>query len=126
MRRFGLTLTALAILCLAEHGFVSGKEAAKSNATKIVGTWEVTKSQDAPPGSTVEFAKGGKMKVTITLEGKTLTLEGTYKVEGDKIKSTLKQGETEHSETIKIKTLTDTRLVTEDEKGKIDEFKKKQ
>jgi uncharacterized protein (TIGR03066 family) len=66
------------------------------------------------------------MIMTIVVEGKPVTgPAGTYKVEGETIKSSHKEGEKEVTETVKIKTLTDTKLVTEDEKGKIDEFKKK-
>ena len=92
---------------------------------KLLGTWEVTKG-DMPPGSTIEFTKEGKLKFTIKLpDGKTHSEEGTYEVDGESIKTGHKEGDKEVKETIKIKSLTDKELVTLDEKGKTDEFKKK-
>jgi uncharacterized protein (TIGR03066 family) len=96
-----------------------------SNAAKIVGDWEVTKSEEAPPGATVEMTKDGKLITKATINGKALSLEGTYKVEGNKLRTVQTFGGKRVEETMTIKTLTDTKLVTQDEKGKIDEFKRK-
>jgi uncharacterized protein (TIGR03066 family) len=92
---------------------------------KLVGTWEVTKGDSLPPGSTAEFTKDGKLKLTIKADkDKSVTIEGTFKVEGETFKTTLKAEGKEHTETLKIKSLTDKELVIEDEKGKKDTFKK--
>jgi uncharacterized protein (TIGR03066 family) len=96
------------------------------NDQKIIGTWAVTKSEEAAPGTTLEFTKEGKLKLTLTVGGKPIFLEGSYKVEGDSIKVSLKgPGGKEKTETVKIKELTDKKLVTVDDRGKIDEFAKK-
>src|SRR5215471_11549230 len=60
------------------------------NPDKLVGTWELTKSPVLPPGTkaTVEFTRDGKMTMTATRRGKTFTVGGTYKIEGDKITAT--------------------------------------
>jgi uncharacterized protein (TIGR03066 family) len=109
-------------LCLASPGRAAEKE---DNAKKIVGTWVGVKGE-IPPGTTVEFTKDGKLKVAVKIQDKTINVEGTYKVEGDTVKITTKQQNgKEKTETIKLKTLTDTKLVTENEKGSVDEFKKK-
>jgi uncharacterized protein (TIGR03066 family) len=101
------------------------KEKAKSsNAEKIVGSWEFTRGEMSA-GSVVEFTREGKFKMTGTLEGKVITVEGSYKVEGDKITITRREGSKEATETGTIKTLNETTLITRDEQGKIDEFKKK-
>jgi uncharacterized protein (TIGR03066 family) len=98
----------------------------ESNAEKIVGVWEVTKSATpAPPGATVEFTKDGKLKFRAEVKGKALEAGGTYKVQGNKIHVTFKAGNQEKQETGTIKTLTDTRLVIEDPKGMVDEYKRK-
>jgi uncharacterized protein (TIGR03066 family) len=105
-----------------------GKSEAKkelTNKEKIVAVWVVTKSADAPPGATIEFTKDGKINVTMSMNGKEMKAEGSYTVEEDKINTVLKQGAKEEKETLKIKKLTDTELITEDEKGKTDEYKKK-
>jgi uncharacterized protein (TIGR03066 family) len=94
---------------------------------KLVGVWEATdKSQTIPPGSTLEFTKDGKIKMVIKVKDKTENIGGTYKIEGDSLKVTLKAEKEEHTETIKVKTLTDKELVTVDEKKKEDTFKKQE
>jgi uncharacterized protein (TIGR03066 family) len=96
--------------------------AAASNKDKIIGVWEVTKSADAPPGATVEFTKDGKMKMTFAINGKEMSAEGSYTVEGDKVNSVGPDGK---KDTATIKKLTESQLVVEDAKGKTDEYKKK-
>jgi uncharacterized protein (TIGR03066 family) len=96
-----------------------------TNKEKIVAIWVVTKSADAPPGALVEFTKDGKINITVKANDKEMKVEGSYTVEEDKINTAVKQGPKEQKETLKIKKLTDTELVTEDEKGKTDEYKKK-
>lgn len=97
-----------------------------SNKDKLVGTWEVTKSKDAPPGATLEFTKDGKVKMTAMVEGKSMTMESTYTVDGDKITNVTKGPDgKEKKEIATITKLTDTELITKDEKGDLDEFKKK-
>src|SRR5262245_10362404 len=57
---------------------------------KLVGTWELVKTdaKDAPPpGTLVEFTKDGKLKVTVEVGEKKVTLNGTYSVDGDKLKT---------------------------------------
>jgi uncharacterized protein (TIGR03066 family) len=112
---------ALAGPCLA---------AEKTNKDKLVGVWEVTKSENAPAGATVEFTKDGKMIVTIKDGDKTVKVEGTYTLDKDSITSVLKikdkdNKETETKETVTITKLTDKELAVKDSKGKVDEFKKK-
>jgi uncharacterized protein (TIGR03066 family) len=95
-----------------------------SNKEKIIGTWEPTKKEAEAP--TIEFIKDGKMKMTVTVDGKPQTMEAAYTVDGDKITNIMKTPDgKEMKETATITKLTDTELVTKDEKGKIDEFKKK-
>ena len=139
MRTLGFVWTLGAVVCLAGCGSQpekqeGGKDKAraaredvgkKTNAEKIVGTWEVAKGAELPPGATFEFTKDGKMKMTAKVDGKDFTSEGTYKVDGDTLTTTQKQGPKEVTEKSKIKTLTDTTLVTEDEKGQAVEFKRK-
>lgn len=111
---------ALAVCLLV--GFTVGAYG-QDNKEKLLGKWELTKGE-APPGSTIEFTKDGKLKMVAKVKDKEFSMEGTYKVDGDKIVTALKIGEKEIKETMTIKTLTDKALVTLDEKGKTDEFKK--
>jgi uncharacterized protein (TIGR03066 family) len=90
---------------------------------KLLGRWEATKGE-IPPGSVLELTRDGKLKMTIKVEGKAMSDESTFVVQGEAIKTTHKEGPREVTETLKIKTLTDKMLVTEDERGKTEEFKK--
>jgi uncharacterized protein (TIGR03066 family) len=104
-----------------------GPKKEASNQEKLLGTWVVAKSKGAPPGATLEFTKDNKMKMTVKQDGKEQSMDATYVVEGNKIITTMKlppDGK-EKKETATIEKLTDTELVTKDEKGETDEFKKK-
>jgi uncharacterized protein (TIGR03066 family) len=124
MRALGTALLASAawVVAFSGSGLIGGEN---DNAKKLVGVWEVTKSESAPPGATLEFTRDGKMKLRAEVKGKQFEMGGTYKVEGNKIHATFTAGGQEKQETGTIKTLTDTRLVIEDLKGKVDEYKRK-
>jgi uncharacterized protein (TIGR03066 family) len=110
----------------------NGKESSsKSNAAKLIGTWEFVKAEDkaaAPPtGTTFEFTKDGKQIRTMPLPGvdKPSKVEAAYKVEGDKILVTSKDpGGKEKTVSAPIKKLTDDTLIIEQD-GKAVEFKRK-
>jgi uncharacterized protein (TIGR03066 family) len=112
-------------LCLAGGVAADDKKADKNaNKDKVVGTWEMVKGT-LPQGSTLEFTKDGKLKLVIKGAGQ--TIDGTYAVDGDKIKVTwLKDGKEDMKETLQIKTLNDKTLLTLDQNGKTDEFKKQE
>ena len=116
-----------------KRGTVDGKKGEPEkgipiNPDKLVGTWELTKSEVVPPGTkaTVEFTRDGKMTTTATVRGKTLTASGTYKINGDKVTATQKvPGRKEKTETETVKVLDDTKLVIVDPMGKVEEYKRK-
>lgn len=120
-----LTTVAVAIV------FVGGVTAddKKVDPAKLVGKWELTKSEsgNAPKGAIVEFKKDNKLAITIDFNGKSLTLDGTYKVDGDKLTVTIKppDGGKEDSDTDTIKSLTDDKLVLIDKDKKETELTKK-
>jgi uncharacterized protein (TIGR03066 family) len=123
MKRMALALTAVLVVGLTAIRADDKKDDKKA---QIVGVWEPTKGE-APKGTTLEFTKDGKLKITIDAEGKKVTIEGTYELDGDSLKTNLKGPDgKERKETMKIKSLSDKELKTEDEKGKIDEFKKQE
>ncbi len=95
-------------------------------AAKIVGTWELAKSGgELPAGTVIEFTKEGKLKATLKVDEQVLNIEGTYKVDKNKINVKVKIGEETVEETVTIKKLTDKELEIEDKDGKVDVFKKK-
>jgi uncharacterized protein (TIGR03066 family) len=116
---------AAACLTLALIGTAGGQDKKGIDKAKLIGIWEVVKSEGAPPGATVEFTKDGKLILKAKVGDKDFNLEGTYKLEGDKIHSVLKIMDKELKDTSTIKTLSDTQLIVVDEKGKVDEFKRK-
>ena len=118
MKLYGLALTACLILGLSAAAPGQDKKE-PTNREKIVGTWE---SKD---GEVIEFAKDGKMKVSIKLGDKTITVDGTYTVEGDKLNISVKDDKEKKEETVTIKQLDDKVLVTVDKDKKEDKLTRK-
>jgi len=97
----------------------------KIDKSKLVGTWKLTKTDSPKPPPkdatiTVEFTKDGKVTVAFSIKDKELgKLTGTYKVEGDKLSTTMKdpQDDKEKTDVVTIKELTDKKFVTTEKKG---------
>jgi uncharacterized protein (TIGR03066 family) len=99
--------------------------AGKPSKDTLAGKWEVIKPEEGK-GTVIDFTKDGKMTVTTKgPDGKELTTPGTFELENDQIKAALKAGDKEHKQTLTITKLSETELITKDEKGKIEEYKKK-
>jgi uncharacterized protein (TIGR03066 family) len=114
------------LLGVAMIGFATTAQAQDDNAKKIVGVWEVSKAGgDLPAGSTIEFTKDMMLKAVVKVEGMEVKLEGTYKVEKEKLTVKIKLGEQNIEEVATIKKLTDDALEIEDKDKKVDVFKKK-
>ncbi len=112
---------AMSIVMVAFAGNVKAEEKAKN----IVGVWTLTKAGgNLPEGSTVEFAKDGKLVVVVKAD-KEIKLEGTYKLEKDKLVVKIKIGDESKEETLTVKKLTADTLETEDKDKKADTFTKK-
>ncbi len=88
----------------------------KIDAKKLVGKWE-PKEKKAGAVFTLEFTKDGKIHISVSQGGKEFKVSGTYKVDGDKVSTKLNAGGKEISETHTITKLTDTELISKDEKG---------
>lgn len=101
----------------------------KLEVAKLMGKWELTKSEsgNAPKGAIVEFMKDNKLTISIDLGGKKLEMAGTYKLDGDKLTVTIKppDGGKEETDTDTVKTLSDEKLVLVDKDKKETEFTKK-
>jgi uncharacterized protein (TIGR03066 family) len=98
--------------------------AGTDTAKKLVGLWEITKGEGAPPGATVEFTKDGKLKLHAKIGDKDFDLTGTYKVEGKKLTVTLEFKGKSKTDSDTIKSVSDNRLVLEDKDGKVTEMKR--
>ena len=108
------------------------KDAPKTTAEKLVGTWELVKNSNGNiDGVTVyvEFTKDGKMAVKYAPKEKgteATSLKGKYKVvEGEKIDYTIDDGMGgTRTEILTIKKLTDDELVTVDPDKIQEDFKR--
>ncbi|QJW96815.1 TIGR03066 family protein [Frigoriglobus tundricola] len=109
-------LLAVLVLAFGLQAGADDKKVEKIDPDKLVGKWERTEKKD---GSVVlEIMKDGKAKFTLTTgDGKALTADGTYKVSGNKIEMTMKLGDQEEKSNRSVTKLTDTELVTIDDKG---------
>jgi len=114
-----LRLIAVGVLVVGLVGGTSAQEKKpEGNKEKLLGTWEIIKADEgtAPVGTTVEFTKDGKVKVTP--KGEQETREHLYKIDGDKIII-------EEGPTVTIKKVTDSELHVIDPEGKMVELKRK-
>lgn len=114
------------VVCVVSAGARADEKA--DNAKLIVGKWEATKVDEGtlPKGSIVEFTKDGKLKITVKMGDQDLTIDGTYKVDGNKFTITMKMGDDEQTQTITIKKLSKTELNTENKDGKVVDLTRKQ
>lgn len=96
-------------------------------SNKLIGTWTPVKAAGIPPGADIriEFTRSGKLLVSAT-GPVAMKMEGSYSIKGNKLTITIKgPAGKEQKETIVIKELTRTRLVTVDPRGNVEEFKRK-
>ncbi len=125
MKPFAFALVAvlfgLGSIALAED---KKKGDQKQEGAKIVGTWEITKTDlELPEGTLLEFTKDGKF--SLTAKGTDMKIEGTYKVEKDKLLTTAKVGDQSIDDTDTITKLTADALEIKGQDGKVTVMKKK-
>ena len=117
-----LCATVLGLVVFVANGAVRADD-----ADKLIGKWEITKSDnEAPVGTVVEFMKDGKMKAVVKHDGADLNLTGTYKLDGKKLSVKLMLGDEkiEHDYTITFKDKDET-LEMADADKKVATLKKK-
>jgi uncharacterized protein (TIGR03066 family) len=116
----------VAAMAAVMFAFAGTGNAQDDNNKKIIATWELTKSGgDLAVGSLIEFAKEPKLNITIKDTMGDFKLEGTYKVEKDKLTVKVTISNEMIEETFTIKKLTDDILEVEDKDKKVNAFKKK-
>ncbi len=108
-------MSVVAVVCLI--GLTARPEDKPDYAKFIVGKWKVIKAapDTVPEGTIIEFTKDGKLKASVKKGKNTETFEGTYTLDGDKLKT--KVGDKER-ETITIVKISETEMSTKDEDGK--------
>jgi uncharacterized protein (TIGR03066 family) len=103
------------MVAMSAHNGLSADD--KIDAKKLIGKWEPKeKKEDAK--IVIEFLKDGKPAVTVTGAGKDAKLDGTYKLDGSTLTTTLKIGDAERKRTRTITKLTDTEMVSSEEQAK--------
>lgn len=112
-----------AVVVLGFAGFVAGQDT-KVDAKKLIGKWEPAKPKEGGPKMVIEFAEGGKLSLTVTAGDKSQKIDGTYKVDGNKVEVAMAFGGKEEKETFTVSKLTDDEMVSKDSKGKEDTLKK--
>jgi uncharacterized protein (TIGR03066 family) len=120
MTRAFATLIAFAI---AAPAFAADE---KFESEKLVGTWKLTKTKSLPEGAsaTVVYLKDGSATATIEIKGMKIELKGKWKIDGDKLIITTKEGDKEKVDTDTILKLSADELVTKNKDGEEDTFTK--
>lgn len=119
---FGVVL-ALAFGATADDKKDEKKDGGKLDAAKLVGLWEPVNPKKGE-GMKMEFTKDGKLTVTGDMGGKEVKIEGTYKLDGDKLSFKLKFMDVDIAETVTLTKLTDEEMSGKDKDGKEESFKK--
>ncbi len=120
-----LSAVVLGVVVFGLAGFSPAADT-DDNATKIIGSWEVTKAGgDVPAGSTIEFTKDLKLSVVIKTDGGDVKVSGTYKVEKDELRVKITVENQTVEATVTIKKLADNMMELEDKDKKVDVLKKK-
>jgi uncharacterized protein (TIGR03066 family) len=115
-----ITGVALGVLLVASAG-VSAQDKDKFDAKKLVGKWTPA---DKKENITIEFTKDGKLLLSVDIAGKVEKLDGTYKLDGNKLTIALKFMDKEMKEEVTVSKLTDDEMETTDSKGKKETLKK--
>jgi uncharacterized protein (TIGR03066 family) len=80
-----LGFAALATVAVAAASLWAGFGRSVANKRRLIGTWAFVSGGNGWRGTTLTFARDGKMKTTSQWAGKTYESEGTYTVKGDTI-----------------------------------------
>ena len=114
----GCTLAALA---LSFSLSADDKKDEKIDVKKLIGKWKLKPTKDTLDG-VIEFQKDGKLTAIFTFGKEEFKMEGTYKIDGNKLLMVMKDDGKEMKSTLIVTKLTDTELVGTNEKGKEDTF----
>jgi uncharacterized protein (TIGR03066 family) len=104
-------------------GFASAADE-KIDAKKLLGKWELAKPDPKAPKMVLEIMDKGKFTMTVELNGKSNKVDGTYKVDGNKIEIEMNIGGNVMKDTLTITKLTDTEMVSKDSKGMVETLKR--
>ena len=117
-------LVALVAVAVAVAAGWAGAADEKVDARKLVGKWSPAKTDPKGRKTVLEFKDAGKFTMSVTADGKTEAVDGTYKLDGNQMNVEMKVGDTTIKETLTVTRLTDDELVTKDSKGEVDTLKR--
>src|SRR5262245_48400445 len=123
-----IRLLAIAVV-VGLLGATAGADEKKAEFAKlIVGKWEVTTNTEGkgpPKGAIIEFTKDGKLHITVENNGEKKTMDGTYKLDGDKMTATHKDGDKERTAEITINKIDNTTMAITGPENIMIEFTRK-
>ena len=102
------TLFGVGMLLVLVGGVTAADD--KIDAKKLLGKWEHKEKKFV-----IDFLKDGKVTVRGDKDGKEVTSEGTYKLDGNKLMLSMKIGDDEKKMTRTVTKLTDTELTSKDD-----------
>lgn len=117
------TLLGIGMVLVLALGTTATAADEKFDAKKLVGKWEPAAPKKGE-AMVMEFTKDGKLTVTGKMNDKDVKIEGTYKLDGDKLSFALKFMDIEIKETVTLTKLTDEEMAGKDKDGKEESFKK--
>jgi uncharacterized protein (TIGR03066 family) len=92
---------------------------------KLLGKWNLVKQRGTEVNDVwIEFAKDGKLNLHFGAGMGNVTYKGKYKADKETIDYEIDMAGETHGEKLKIKSLTDDKLVTEDPDGVVEEFER--
>ncbi len=118
-----LLFAAVAALVMVGFAGFAGAADEKIDAKKLIGKW-VPKDPKKGEDFVMEFAEKGKLIVTFSAKGKEMKIEGTYKVDGNKLEVTMSFNGKEVKETHTVTKQTDDELLSTDPQGKEEALKR--
>jgi len=113
----------VAVLMLACYtGHAAAQE--KIDAKKLIGKWQPADSAKGGVDITLEFTDKGKMIIAIALGDKSEKIEGSYKLDGDKLELLMSFGGKDQKETVTLTKLSDEEMIGKNKDGKEEKFKR--
>jgi uncharacterized protein (TIGR03066 family) len=114
------------VAVLVGAGFVGSARAADEqvDVKKLIGKWEPTNFDKNGPAMVLEIADKGAFALHVTSSGKTVKVDGTYTVTGNKIDVEMTFNGKKMKDTLTVVKLTDTELVTKGTSDKEETMKR--
>jgi uncharacterized protein (TIGR03066 family) len=115
--RITLGAALAAILVAVASAGARVQDEPKFDSKKLIGKWEPTDTKKSGR-AVMEFKKGGKMQVVITVDDSDLKVDGTWELTDDELDVTLDLAGKKETTTFKLKKLDDKVLEYVEPKGK--------